>query len=118
MEKISHNASILMGAGIETTTSLLSGVTFLLCKHPECLDKLKDEVRSRFKSEDEITLTSVKNLTYMLACLNEALRMYPPAPGSMPREVPAGGAVIAGKWVPEKASLHATRFDMMAKRPY
>jgi cytochrome P450 len=59
-----------------------------MLKNPEILNKLKLEVRSTFKSEDEITLTFVDNLEYILACLNEAMRAYPPAPVGLPREVP------------------------------
>ncbi len=66
---------------------------------------LKKEVRLSFKSEDEITLTSVGNLTYMLNCLKESLRMYPPVPFGLPRQVPKGGAKIAGHLVPEDVSL-------------
>lgn len=51
-------------AGSETTATILSGATFLLLKNPACLEKLKQEVRSTFKSEDEITFTSVDRLPY------------------------------------------------------
>jgi len=60
-----------------------------------------EEVRSNFASDDEITLTSVGRLAYMLKCLKESLRMYPPVAAGMPRVVPKGGAKIAGTFVPE-----------------
>lgn len=88
-------------AGSETTATALSGVTFLLGTHPEILAKLTEEVRSGFSSEDEITLLSVQKLKYMLAVLDETLRVYPPAPGPTPRVVPAGGNVICDRWLPE-----------------
>ncbi|KAH8880467.1 cytochrome P450 [Thozetella sp. PMI_491] len=99
--RVRINAGVLCVAGSETTATLLCGVTFLLLKHPDILDRLKQEVRSTFKSEDEITLTSVSKLEYMLACLNEALRAYPPAPVGFPREVPKGGVMINGQFIPE-----------------
>jgi cytochrome P450 len=40
-------------------------------------------------------------LSYMLAVLNEALRMYPPVTSNLVRVVPSGGAQIAGHFVPE-----------------
>ncbi len=67
--------------------------------------KLTQEVRSSFNSDQEITLLSVQNLKYMLACLNETLRMYPPVPFGMPRLVPAGGINITGEPVPENVSV-------------
>ncbi|KAI1753600.1 cytochrome P450 [Xylaria castorea] len=99
--RLTMNATLLIIAGSETTATLLSGATWLLTRHPEKLRQLEQEVRSAFKSDDEITLTSVGNLTYMLACLNESLRRYPPVAGSLPRMAPKGGAMVDGSFVPE-----------------
>ncbi|KAI0403221.1 cytochrome P450 [Xylaria palmicola] len=99
--RMTMNASVLIAAGSETTATLLSGATFLLTTHPEILRKLEQEVRSAFKSDDEITLTSVGNLSYMLACLNESLRRYPPVVAGLPRVTPKGGSTIDGRFVPE-----------------
>lgn len=70
----------------------------------ECLAKLTNEVRTAFKTEEEIDLVSVNKLTYMLACLDEALRVYPPVSMGLPRVTPKGGATICGKFVPENVS--------------
>ncbi|KAJ5113438.1 hypothetical protein N7456_001972 [Penicillium angulare] len=101
MHHLQANSSSVLIAGSETTSSMLSGVTYLLLSNPETLKKVVEEVRTSFKSEDEITLTSVSRLTYMLACLNEALRSYPPVPFGMPRFVPKGGATVSGSYIPE-----------------
>ncbi|KAI2643135.1 putative cytochrome P450 monooxygenase [Xylaria nigripes] len=95
------NAAILILAGSETTATLLSGATYLLTMNPEILQKVTQEVRSTFKSDDEITLLSVSRLTYMLACLNESLRCYPPVTTGLPRHVPQGGTMIDGNFVPQ-----------------
>ncbi|KAI2631083.1 cytochrome P450 [Hypoxylon sp. NC1633] len=104
-ERLVANSSVLIIAGSETTATLLTGAVFLLTTRPEVLAKLNQEVRSSFKSEDEITLTSVGELHYMLACLNEALRRYPPVTGDLPRVTPKGGATIVGKHVPEGTAV-------------
>lgn len=90
--------------GSETTATLLAGVTYLLLSNPVALQRLTVEVRSTFQSEQEITMTSVNQLTYMLACLNEALRVYPPVPVGLPRVTPAGGRTILGRFVPQGVS--------------
>lgn len=105
--RIRANAGLLVVAGAETTATLLSGITYLLLKNPEALSRLAEEVRSTFKSEDEITLLSVSRLHYMLACLDEALRCYPPVAIGFPRQVPKGGTTIAGEFIPESVSLCA-----------
>jgi averantin hydroxylase len=94
------NASVIVLAGSETTATLLAGTTYLLLKHPEIYKKLNEEVRTAFKSEDEINFMSVGRLEYMLAVLDEAMRVYTPVPNMGNRVVPACGATIEGKWVP------------------
>lgn len=101
---LSTMAAGLLLAGSETTASTLSGVTWLLLSNPEKLEKLTSEVRDTFGHESEINFTSVQGLGYMLACLNEGLRMYPPVAIGLPRQVPRGGAVISGDYVPERVS--------------
>ena len=105
LEELESNGNILIIGGSETTATLLSGVTSLLLSNPRVLRKLENEVRSSFTSESEIDIVSVNKLTYMLACLDEALRMYPPTPLGLPRVVPAGGELVNGRYVPEKASF-------------
>ncbi|CAN8105332.1 unnamed protein product [Discula destructiva] len=99
-EKIDSNAGILIIAGSETTATLLSGVTYLLLTNPHTMEKLVHEIRSAFKSEDEIELNSVNSLSYMLACLEEAFRFYPPAPVGLPRVTPKQGAHIGDEFIP------------------
>ncbi|KAI0484433.1 isotrichodermin C-15 hydroxylase [Xylariaceae sp. FL0804] len=98
-EKLSAVASLLVLAGSETTATLLSGATYLLLTHPQALDKVVEEVRSTFKDAGEINISSVSNLSYMLAVLNESLRLYPPVASSLVRVVPRGGATIADHFV-------------------
>lgn len=100
-EELVATSRTLIIAGSETTATLLSGVTFLLIKNPSALKKVVEEVKSAFDSEDDITLIGVNNLKYMLACLDEALRVYPPVPGSFPRRTINGRVeVLNGKEVP------------------
>lgn len=101
IEKLQANSSILIIGGSETTATLLSGLTFLLLTNPESLLKLTNEVRSTFKKEEDIDFTTVSNMSYLLACIDEALRMYPPVPTGLPRVVPRGGVSVCGNYIPE-----------------
>ncbi|EEH23236.1 hypothetical protein PABG_05447 [Paracoccidioides brasiliensis Pb03] len=101
VDGIAINCRLLLIGGSETTATLLSGVTFLLLTNPNTLEKLTAEVRSNFKNESEITINSVNRLSYMLACLDEALRVYPPVAIGLPRVVNKGGCSIIGQFVPE-----------------
>ncbi|KAJ5673432.1 hypothetical protein N7507_002559 [Penicillium longicatenatum] len=83
VEKLVLNVEILIIGGSETTASLLY------------------EVRSMFHSEDEIDLVSVNKLSYMLACLDEGMRMYPPIANGLLRVCLKGGSRVLGEYIPE-----------------
>lgn len=103
---LAANASILVIAGSETTATLLSGATYLLASHRDELDRATHEVRSAFKSAEEVTLASVGQLPYLLAVLNESLRCYPPVTAGLVRVVPEEGQKVADWWVPGGVRKH------------
>lgn len=101
---IESHGLLLVVAGSETTATLLTAVTYLLCTHPKVLARLTHEVRSTFSAEGEIKITSAARLPYLQACLDEALRFYPPVPVGLPRIVPRGGKEFCGQYVPAGVS--------------
>ncbi|OCK85223.1 putative cytochrome P450 monooxygenase [Lepidopterella palustris CBS 459.81] len=102
-EFIASADTVLLG-GSETTATLLSGVTYYLLKNPHTLEKLVHEIRSKFDSENQIDSASVNSLDYMLACLNEAFRLYPPVPGALPRRTITPETLV-GKYVPPNTTV-------------
>jgi len=98
--EIHANAYVVIIGGSETTATLLSGATYHLLRNPEVMKKLTTEIRSSFKSEKDITFATVSQLIYLLAVLNETLRIYPPVPEKLPRVVPTEGAIVNGRFVP------------------
>lgn len=89
-----------MLAGTETTATELSGLTYYLHRHPEKMARLKKEVRDAFASVDDMTMAKLSQLEYLNACIEEGLRIYPPVGGVLPRDTPARGANVAGRWIP------------------
>lgn len=106
-QELVSNAFILIIAGSETTATLLSGVTYWLLQTPKALRKATEEVRAAFENESDINFTNASaRLQYMLACLGEGLRMYPPIPSGLHRIVPAGEtAQISGYQIPGKTKV-------------
>ncbi|KAL6863319.1 hypothetical protein ACO1O0_003567 [Amphichorda felina] len=98
------NSDLIMVAGSETTATLLTGTTYYLLKNPKVLAKLTAEVRNAFRSEDEINFVEARaRLPYMMACLEEGLRLFPPVPLALARYIPDGApAQICGLTVPPK----------------
>lgn len=111
---LAGNASLLVVAGSETTATLLSGATYLLVSNRRVLDRVAKEVRETFASADDINLSSVGGLSYMLAVLNESFRCYPPVTSNLVRRVPPGGQTIAGHYVPVGVSI----FDLVLCRTW
>jgi cytochrome P450 len=77
---------------------------YYLLNNEEVYTKLRTEVRSAFKSVDEIDAKRVGALPYLTACIDETFRAYPPIPIAMPRVTPKGGCTIAGQFVPGNVS--------------
>ncbi|KAH8430180.1 cytochrome P450 [Aspergillus melleus] len=96
--EIVQNGRLLIAAGSETTASALSGLTFYLTRTPHAYSRLTKEIRSAFRSEDEIGIRSTARLHYLNACLEEGLRVYPPVAETPPRISP--GDTIAGHYIP------------------
>ncbi|KAF1969676.1 cytochrome P450 [Bimuria novae-zelandiae CBS 107.79] len=99
--QLAAHSNALIVAGSETSATVLSGLFFYLCKHPDVYAKRKKEVRSDFTSADEIMAKGAEGLSYLTACTNETFRIYPPIPIAMPRVTPKGSCTITGCFVPE-----------------
>ncbi|KAK2596439.1 hypothetical protein N8I77_013329 [Diaporthe amygdali] len=104
-EEIYDNANLLIGAGSETTATALSAATYLLAMNPRVLAKLTTEVRESLSSEGQIDFVSVQKLDYMLAVLDETLRLHPPSPNANLRRVCDGGDVVCDHFVPHGTSI-------------
>jgi cytochrome P450 len=98
--EIESTFEILVMAGSETTATLMSGLMWLVHRHPEVLAKLKKEVRESFARDEEITLVKIDQLPYLQATIQESFRIYPPIPIALPRTTPPEGISICGQWVP------------------
>ncbi|XP_033752138.1 cytochrome P450 3A5-like [Pecten maximus] len=72
------NAEIFFAAGYETTSITLTMTSYNLALNPECQEKLRREIEEEIGSE-LIDYENVQKLQYLDMCINETLRMYPPA---------------------------------------
>ncbi|KAI0538233.1 cytochrome P450 [Xylaria digitata] len=108
--EIYANAELFMAAGTETTSSLLTGLTYYLISCPDKMKILTDEVRGSFSSDEDITFEALSKLEYLNTCIREGPRVYPRVPSAIPREIAEGGNTIMGKWLPAgtRVSVHPT----------
>ncbi|KAL2070695.1 hypothetical protein VTL71DRAFT_13721 [Oculimacula yallundae] len=103
-ENILANTGILIIAGSETTSSAMSFFFYISSLNPDRKQILQDEICSSFSDESSMNFTSCSQLTYLQACIEETLRMFPPASETPPRISP--GAEVGGTFIPQGTIIH------------
>ena len=87
-------------AGSDTTSLTLSMLFHYLATHLDVYAKLKEEIASIQTKDQYITLrTARENMPYLQAVIKETLRMYPVVGYHLPRVVPPGGKIVAGRFL-------------------
>ncbi|OIW31503.1 cytochrome P450 [Coniochaeta ligniaria NRRL 30616] len=92
-----------IGAGADTTAGTLAYTLYLLCKNPAATQKLQAELDNALADgtlTNPPTWPQVNKLPYLEAVLKESMRVVPIASWGLDRVVPAGGATIAGTYIP------------------
>ena len=100
-----ESCRVMLVGGAETMATVISGMLYHLLSNPSALSTLKSEIRSEFKTADEINANAVQKLTYLSAVIKESLRMFPPLPGNLRRITPPEGCAIGGQFVPGNISV-------------
>ncbi|KAF7541484.1 hypothetical protein G7054_g568 [Neopestalotiopsis clavispora] len=91
----------LVVAGSDTTSAALSSTLFYLSRNEHAYERLCREIRDRFQSRDQIRIgPQLNTCTYLRACIDEALRMSPPAGGALWREIAPGGMIVNNLTLP------------------
>lgn len=95
-------------AGHETVAAALTWCWALLAAHREVQEQLQNEVRS-VVTDEPLTLDILAQLPFTRACVDEALRLYPPAwlitrkalkdDELAGAQIPAGALVIMSPWI-------------------
>ncbi len=102
-KQLIDNLVTFLAAGHETTAKALTWSLYLLARAPEWQHRIRREVRE-VAGTSQIAADHIERLTITRAVLEEAMRLYPPAPvmtrqvgvdtelGGMP--LPAGAAIV------------------------
>ncbi|KAK5447984.1 hypothetical protein LTS15_009483 [Exophiala xenobiotica] len=101
VQELWEEAAMLMVAGSDTTSTALAATTHYMVKNPQCLKEATKEVRETFKQMSEIVHgPMLSNCTYLKSCIDEGLRLCPPVPGLLPRQITRDGTTIDGESLP------------------
>ncbi|OJD38848.1 cytochrome p450 [Diplodia corticola] len=91
-------AGNLIVAGADTTAVSLTYLTYAVLARPGLREELEEEVAEGL--EEGFGDGECERLPLLNAVVNETLRLYGAAPGSLPRTVPPGGATLVGRYLP------------------
>ncbi|CAD6591254.1 MAG: hypothetical protein ASARMPRED_005282 [Alectoria sarmentosa] len=97
-------------AGGETTATSLAATTFNFLKSPDSHQLLKDEIRGRYNSVEEIDISSALQLPYLQAVIKEGMRIFPASSQGVPRTSP--GILVDGVWVPPGTELYVSSWTV------
>ncbi|KAH9890220.1 cytochrome P450 [Xylariomycetidae sp. FL2044] len=87
LSEIWSEALFFFPAGGETLTTAMAALFFYLSRSPAAYQTLKREIRSAFSTGADIRGgPQLAGCQYLRACIDEALRMSPPVPGTLWRE--------------------------------
>ena len=102
-EQLRNELGVMIGAGQETTSNLLTWIFHLLSTNPEVEAKLLEEYE-RVLGGRVPTMADLPHLTYSKMMVDEALRLYPPA-WAVSTRVALEDDVIIGYRVPKGGNV-------------
>jgi len=102
-------------AGHETTATLMSWAFYLLDRHPQAREAVREEA-DRVLAGGEPDFETLKQLTYTGAVLKETMRLYPPV-WLLPRRAIADD-VIDGHFVPAGSDVLLCPYTLHRHRSY
>ena len=111
-------SSGMVNAGSDTTSTALANAIYLLSqhKHRHIKARLQKELEPVFAAAVPSPVPSFDNLAqlgFLRACIEETLRLRPSSAFGLPREVPAGGRWIAGRFVAEGVSVSVPTYSLL-----
>ncbi|KAE9402839.1 cytochrome P450 [Gymnopus androsaceus JB14] len=115
LKEVVADGALAIIAGSDTTSSALSTLFFLLMNHPMIYEQLETEIDRVYPTDaDPLDATKHGEMPYLSACINEALRLYPPVPTNGPREVPTAstGKVVSGRFIPPGTQIYIPPYSL------
>ncbi|KAI9700996.1 MAG: hypothetical protein M1820_006641 [Bogoriella megaspora] len=117
--ELTSEAGLFIVAGTDTTVTATVSTLFYLLKSPDCMKVLQKEIRTRFASVERIRVSeNLTNSCYLMACIDEALRLTPPVGSILPREVLPGGIFIDGEYFLEGIDIGVPHYALHRHEDY
>lgn len=96
-------AELQIIAGSDSTTTSLRSTMYLIIANPIAYGKLRAEIDANEgnMSYPVVKYSEAQKLPYLIACIWEGLRMFPPLFGMKGKNPPPGGETVKGVFYPE-----------------
>lgn len=119
LSELGGECTTLLMAGSETTSTAISATLFYMMRNPAVYEKAVHEVREQFShSEANVRLgTALNSCTYLRACLDESLRLSPPAASAQWRGVLAD-VIVDGRPVPAGCDVGTSLYAIQRHPAY
>lgn len=113
LDELYGESEMLIIAGSDTTAITTAASFFYLSRNPEVQEKIAKEVSEAFSSIDDIKGgPTLHGCQYLQAFIKETLRMSPPVPADLSREVLDGGIVVDGQYYPPGVRISTACYCM------
>ncbi|KAF4629742.1 hypothetical protein G7Y89_g8402 [Cudoniella acicularis] len=113
LDEIHAEVFVLMVAGSTTVSHVISSVLFYITRDPRVYNKLISEIRTTYKNREEITDgPQLSSCIYLRSCVDEAIRMAPPVPSELHREVLSPGIYIRNNFFPAGTRIGTSAWSL------
>ncbi|KAK2612511.1 hypothetical protein QQS21_001449 [Conoideocrella luteorostrata] len=110
---------LLLGAGSDTANTALASIFYFLVHHPEVQERLAKTIRDTFPTiESIVSGPALNSMLYLRACVDESLRLCPPIPMLLPREVLRGGLHIDGHYFEAGCTVGVPTYSLHHNEEY
>ncbi|KEY64540.1 hypothetical protein S7711_03606 [Stachybotrys chartarum IBT 7711] len=131
-EELISEAGLFIIGGTDTMITAITSTLFYLLHNQRALDRLTREIREAFplvaNSERKratgincpirFASKSLQKITYLPACIDEAMRISPPIPGILPRVTGPGGLIVDGEFFPAGVNLGIPHYSLHRNEEY
>ncbi len=109
-------AFLIVIAGSHTTAVTLTMLFYELSRRPSVQNQLREEIKSSTDNSgnnfEEDGMKGLEKIPLLNACINEALRLYPPVPTGGIRQTTDRGIMVGDNWIPPETMVVAPRWSI------
>jgi cytochrome P450 len=108
-DSVRLEAGNLIVAGSDTTAVTLTYLVWMVLKDPKLQKQLEEEVAGL---SSDLRAEELTDAPLLNSVIDETLRLYGAAPGSLPRTVPSQGAMLCGHTLPAGTIVSTQAFTL------